>query len=117
MGASSMGAEQSIRSLFASDIGRNIEEVIKVDQRDEEIIRDEINEYVVTDSILKRYTAVLERYAETPNLPHEGVGVWVSGFYGSGKSSFANRVNPQDAVRPSLFEGRKRVPILAQESS
>ena len=84
-----MAASETIRSLFASDISRNIEEVIKVDQRDEEIIRDEINEYVVTDAILKRYTAILERYAETPNQPHEGIGVWVSGFYGSGKSSFA----------------------------
>ena len=45
--------------------------------------------YVVTGSILKRYTAILERYAETPNQPHEGIGIWVSGFYGSGKSSFA----------------------------
>jgi hypothetical protein len=89
MGASSMSAAQPIRGLFASDISRNIEEVIKVDQRDEEIIRDEISEYVVTDSILKRYTAILERYAETPNQPHEGIGIWVSGFYGSGKSSFA----------------------------
>ena len=89
MGASSMGSAQPIRGLFASDVSRTIEEVIKVDQRDEEIIRDEISEYVVTDSILKRYTAILERYLETPNQPHEGIGVWVSGFYGSGKSSFA----------------------------
>jgi hypothetical protein len=84
-----MSAAQSIRGLFASDVSRNIEEVIKVDQRNEEIIRDEISEYVVTDSILKRYTAILDRYAETPNQPHEGIGIWVSGFYGSGKSSFA----------------------------
>src|SRR3954452_13532900 len=84
-----MAEPTSIRGLFASDISRNIEEVIKVDQRDEEIIRDEISEYVVTDSILKRYTAILDRYLETPNRPHEGIGVWVSGFYGSGKSSFA----------------------------
>ena len=102
MGASSMGAAQPIRSLFASDISRNIEEVIKVDQRDEEIIRDEINEYVVTDSILKRYTAILERYAETPNQPHEGIGIWVSGFYGSGKSSFAKLLglgDPEPSAR------------------
>lgn len=89
MGASSMGAGPKIRGLFASDIGRNIEEVIKVDQRDEAIIAGEIDEYVVTNSILNYYTTILERYAETPNLPHEGIGIWVSGFYGSGKSSFA----------------------------
>ena len=38
-----------IRNLFSSDITRRIEEVIKVDQTNEEIIRDEIDEYVVTD--------------------------------------------------------------------
>lgn len=40
-----------IKTLFANDIHRRIEEVIKVDQTDEEIIRDEITEYVVTDAI------------------------------------------------------------------
>src|SRR3954454_15964833 len=89
MGADPMGVAQPIRSLFASDVNRNIEEVIKVDQRDEEIIRQEISEYVVTDSILRHYNAILGRYWETPNQPHEGIGVWISGFYGSGKSSFA----------------------------
>ena len=32
---------------------------------------------------------VLEAYQETPQKPHEGAAVWVSGFFGSGKSSFA----------------------------
>ena len=41
----------TIRDLFANDISRRIEEVIKVDQADEQIIRDELAEYVVTDSI------------------------------------------------------------------
>src|SRR5215471_1046405 len=80
---------RTIRSLFASDIDRNIEEVIKVDQRDEHIIREELAEYVATDSIRAYFRTILERYAETPNKPHEGIGVWVSGFFGSGKSSFA----------------------------
>lgn len=78
-----------IKSLFANDIHRRIEEVIKVDQTDEEIIRDEINEYVVTDAIRTHYTGIFEAYRETPNKPHEGIAVWVSGFFGSGKSSFA----------------------------
>src|SRR5262249_6149256 len=78
-----------IKTLFANDIHRRIEEVIKVDQTDEEVIRDEINEYVVTDAIRAHYTGIFDAYRETPNKPHEGIAIWVSGFFGSGKSSFA----------------------------
>jgi hypothetical protein len=78
-----------IKSLFANDIYRRIEEVIKVDQTDEEIIRDEITEYVVTDAIRAHYTGIFEAYREAPNKPTDGVSIWVSGFFGSGKSSFA----------------------------
>ena len=78
-----------IKELFASDVNRRIEEVIKVDQTDEDILHDEIREYVATDSIRRYYTTILDRYYETPNKPHEGIAVWVSGFFGSGKSSFA----------------------------
>jgi hypothetical protein len=79
----------TIKDLFASDIERNIEEVIKVDQEDEQLVRAELAEYVATDSIRSHFRTILDRYAETPNKPHEGIGVWVSGFFGSGKSSFA----------------------------
>ena len=78
-----------IQDLFANDIRRTIEEVIKVDQTDEQIIREEIREYVVTDSLRSHFEEILERYRETPNKPHEGIAVWISGFFGSGKSSFA----------------------------
>ena len=79
----------TIKELFANDIYRRIEEVIKVDQDDDQVIREEIAEYVVTDSIRDHFSEVLERYWETPRKPHEGIAVWVSGFFGSGKSSFA----------------------------
>jgi len=82
-------SEQLIKSLFTSDIYRRIEEVIKVDQAREEIIYEEISEYVATDAIKRYFTDILERYHETPNKPHEGTAIWVSGFFGSGKSSFA----------------------------
>jgi hypothetical protein len=78
-----------IKELFAKKVSRPIEEVIKVDQTDKQIISDEIEEYEATDSIKRHFTDVLERYAETPNKPHEGIAVWVSGFFGSGKSSYA----------------------------
>src|ERR1700726_3825420 len=80
---------QLIKSLFASDIYRRIEEVIKVDQTNDEILREEISEYVVTDVIRSHYTNIFEAFRETPNKPHEGIAVWVSGLFGSGKSSFA----------------------------
>ena len=94
-----MTTNQPIKSLFANDIHRRIEEVIKVDQTDEEIIRDEIAEYVVTDAIRTHYTGIFEAYRETPNKPHEGVAVWVSGFFGSGKSSFAKMLGLSIANR------------------
>jgi hypothetical protein len=78
-----------ISGLFANDITREIEEVIKVDQTDAEVIRSEIDEYIVTDAIADHYVEILERYDAARNKPNDGIAIWVSGFFGSGKSSFA----------------------------
>src|SRR3954471_17897030 len=94
----------TIRELFANKIDRDIEEVIKVDQGDEDIIRFEIDEYVVTDAIAHHYADILGRYAATPNSPHEGIAIWVSGFFGSGKSSFAKMLGL--AVEDKLIDGK-----------
>ena len=94
-----MTTTQPIKTLFANDIHRRIEEVIKVDQTDEEILSGEINEYVVTDAIRNHYTGIYDAYRETPNKPHEGIAVWVSGFFGSGKSSFAKMLGLSIANR------------------
>jgi hypothetical protein len=93
-----------IKALFTSKIDRPIEEVIKVDQTDEEIIRFEIDEYVATDAIAGHYVDILDAYAETPNKPHEGIAVWVSGFFGSGKSSFAKMLGLALENRPIADE-------------
>ncbi len=78
-----------ITTLFDKKIDRLIEEVIKVDQTDEQILALEINEYVTTASIARHYVEIFEKYYDTPQKPHEGIAIWVSGFFGSGKSSFA----------------------------
>ncbi len=114
--------EPLIRTLFASDVERRIEEVIKVDQTAEDVLRAEFDEYVVTDAIRRHFTAILEKYRETPNRPHEGIAVWVSGFFGSGKSSFAKilglivsnrRVHGDSlALRFSERAGDKKVAVL-----
>src|SRR3982751_3887278 len=111
----SMMNPNSIKTLFANDIYRRIEEVIKVDQTDEEILRDEINEYVVTDAIRAHYTNVYDAYRETPNKPHEGIAVWVSGFFGSGKSSFAKMLGLSIANR--VVAGEPAAERFAQRAS
>ena len=81
-----------IRNLFRHDIDRHIEEVIKVNQTEETALRRELGEYVVTDSIRRHYLEVFEAYNEMRTRPSEGAAVWVSGFFGSGKSSFAKNL-------------------------
>ncbi len=103
---------QKIRDLFASEIDRHIEEVIKVDQTDAEIIRNELKEYQPTDSIRKHYQGILDRYAETPLKPHEGIGVWISGFFGSGKSSFAKNLGL--ALENRDLKGKSAAALFAE---
>lgn len=83
---------KKIRDLFAKPIDRPIEEVIKVDQADEATVREELDEYVVTDSIRDHFIHVYDEVAKAITNPREGIGVWVSGFFGAGKSSFAKIV-------------------------
>ncbi len=81
-----------IKDLFRGDIERPIETVIHVDLADEQIVAHEIDEYVVTDNIRDHLEELAELYAETARNPSESTNVWVSGFFGSGKSSFAKMV-------------------------
>ena len=83
---------KTIGDLLARDLSRKIEEIIQVDQTDEQSVYSEITEYIATDSISDQYAALLKAIAEAPSEPHESVGIWVSGFFGSGKSSFAKNL-------------------------
>ncbi|MCQ3808602.1 MAG: BREX system P-loop protein BrxC, partial [Acidimicrobiia bacterium] len=76
-----------IDELFSRPINRKIEEVIKVD--DESTILTEIEEYIPTGHIATELAEVIDRFQETILNPSETVNIWVSGFFGSGKSSFA----------------------------
>ena len=81
-----------IRDILARDLDKQIEEVIKLDQRDEQTVHDEITEYVATDRILEQYREILQAIADGPGEPDERTSVWISGFFGSGKSSFAKNI-------------------------
>lgn len=81
----------SIKELFDSskDINRRIESVVTFADNSEENLKNEINEYVVTDKLHDNYEKVIEELESAFRDSSNEVGVWVSGFYGSGKSSFA----------------------------
>lgn len=69
-----------LKTIFNKPVDRPIEGVIKAD--DEASLRLEIEEYVLTNEVEKRLESFLDAYNN-----YEGAnGVWVSGFFGSGKS-------------------------------
>ncbi len=80
-----------IRQLFAEDrdIYRPIEKVITYSADQESRLKKEISEYIVTGSIEEAFQDLLRKmqWAMEEGDVTE-IGVWVSGFYGSGKSSF-----------------------------
>jgi len=83
---------KTIGDILSRDLTKQIEEVIQVNQIDEESVYSEIDEYVATDRIKEHYRELLKAMADAPSEPTEGVGIWISGFFGSGKSSFAKNL-------------------------
>ncbi|MEJ7655479.1 MAG: BREX system P-loop protein BrxC [Thermoleophilaceae bacterium] len=105
-----------IRELFRGDIARPIETVIHVDLSDEATVAHEIEEYVVTENIREHVEELADVYADTARNPSESTNVWVSGFFGSGKSSFAKTVGY--ALADPVIEGRTATDrLLARANS
>ena len=74
--------------MFKDDIERKINGVVQVEQEKEDVIKQEIKEYVVTSELKKHYIQFFNEYSESFNEPTDNVGVWITGFFGSGKSHF-----------------------------
>ena len=77
-----------IQKMFAEDINRPINGVIKVDQDNTEVIEQEVREYVITKELKKHFISFFDYYSEAFDTPTHDIGVWISGFFGSGKSHF-----------------------------
>src|SRR5713101_8552219 len=102
-----------IGDLLTRDLSRKIEEIIQVDQSDEQSVHNEITEYVATDSIREQYHQLFRAIADAPSEPHEGIGVWVSGFFGSGKSSYAKYLGY--ALQNRTFLGKHFADLFKQQ--
>ena len=77
-----------IRDLFEKDIARSIQGVVTIGNEDEEQKWQELEEYVCTDEITKCFRTFFRKYRESIATPTEKMGVWITGFFGSGKSHF-----------------------------
>lgn len=77
-----------VEKMFQKPIDRDIKGVIKVGQGDDENVKQELEEYVVTRELNKHFTDFFSSYKKGVVGHTDKMGVWISGFFGSGKSHF-----------------------------
>ncbi len=83
----------TVRDIIKRDIGVKVEGVVKVFDRAS--LATEIREYVLTDKIEDELKRIFDTFTYVQETPRRGgpsrdvMGIWVSGFFGSGKSHFA----------------------------
>ena len=108
-----------IQRMFERKINRDIKGVVKVGQDDDQNIYQELEEYVVTNELHKHIGDFFAAYKKGITSPTDRMGVWISGFFGSGKSHFLkilsylieNReINGKHAI--DFFEDKIQDPII-----
>jgi hypothetical protein len=82
------GKMMQIKDLFEKDIFRPINNVVQAEQVEEDVVETELDEYVLTEESEHYLERFYKNYLAVYNQPSTKVGVWISGFFGSGKSHF-----------------------------
>lgn len=77
-----------LQNMFQKNINRDINGVIKVAQNDEKSLEQELSEYIITKELRRHFTTFFDNYTRAIDSPTDKIGVWISGFFGSGKSHF-----------------------------
>ncbi len=108
-----------IQDMFERDIDRDINGVVKVAQEDESAVEQELSEYVVTRELARHFADFFGAYEHALDKPTDKIGVWISGFFGSGKSHFLKMLsylltNQVVAGRRAIeyFDGKFEDPML-----
>ena len=74
-----------LKDMFVKPIDRDIKGVIKVGQGDDSNVRQELEEYVVTQELQKHFAQFFSSYKNGIAGHTDKMGVWISGIFGSGK--------------------------------
>ncbi|HAS6345170.1 TPA: BREX system P-loop protein BrxC [Vibrio vulnificus] len=82
-----------LQQLFTKDITRPINGVVKADQVENDTVFVELDEYVITAELKGHIEQFFKYYMPSVDDPKKASmtgksGIWVSGFFGSGKSHF-----------------------------
>ncbi|WP_125762723.1 BREX system P-loop protein BrxC [Companilactobacillus hulinensis] len=77
-----------IKDVFSKPINRNIKGVITIGDDQDANIKQELEEYVVTRELETHFRKFFGAYSKSINNDTTNMGVWISGFFGSGKSHF-----------------------------
>lgn len=83
----------NIKEIFSKPIDRDIKGVITVGKAQDENIKQELEEYVVTRELQKHFRELFSNYKKGIIGNTTKMGVWISGFFGSGKSHFLKMVS------------------------
>ena len=75
-----------LKDIYRLDIERPVNPAVSATKFDEKTEKTEIDEYVFTDEIMNGLFRILD--AIKNNEPYDHVGIWIDGYYGSGKSHF-----------------------------
>ena len=79
-----------LQDLYSKDITRTVNPAVSVSDLDEKTVRIEIEEYVFTDEIINGLYTILNAIK---NKKVHHTGIWLNGYYGSGKSHFLKYLN------------------------
>lgn len=103
-----------IKDMFEKPIDRDIKGVVKVGQNDNENISQELEEYVVTRELQKHFRDFFESYKRGITGNTDKMGVWISGFFGSGKSHFLKILSY--LLENKEVEGKKAIDYFTEDN-
>ncbi|MCX7392544.1 MAG: BREX system P-loop protein BrxC [Planctomycetales bacterium] len=110
-----------IKNLFERDIFRPINGVVKADQLDDSSVWQELDEFVITRELDQHFRKFISWYLEAvdqgKNADAGGkMGIWISGFFGSGKSHFLKVISYLLSNRKHSHEGQSKQAVEFFES-
>ena len=105
-----------IQDLFSKDIFRPINGVVKAEQLDNISVWQELDEFVITKELHRHFDRFFDVYSGAVDQPSDvdvsgKIGVWVSGFFGSGKSHFIKALSYLFKNNEVEAHGNKKKPL------